>query len=123
MPFGHQASLQAAPAAATVALAAVERAERTGRGEAIDYSVQAHVASMLEAAFIAWTYPGSDPDRLGVRTLNPWRIFGCAGRARSSSCAVEQDQWLRLVELMGNPEWATGRCSPPRRPATRTPTC
>jgi crotonobetainyl-CoA:carnitine CoA-transferase CaiB-like acyl-CoA transferase len=61
---------------------------------------------MLEAAFIAWTYPGDNPDRFGVRTLNPWGIFPCAD-GLIFLVAVEQDQWERLVELMGTPEWAT----------------
>ncbi|MPY91930.1 MAG: hypothetical protein GEV08_02365 [Acidimicrobiia bacterium] len=105
MPFGHQASLQAATSAATVALAAVEAARRDGIGDHVDVSVQSHVASMLEAAFIAWTYPGFVADRLGVRTLNPWKIFRCRD-GLVFLVAVEQDQWLRLVELMGSPEWA-----------------
>ncbi|MEZ5232401.1 MAG: CoA transferase [Acidimicrobiales bacterium] len=81
------------------------RAQRTGLGADIDYSMQSHVAAMLEAAFIAWTYPGFNADRMGVRTLNPWGIF----RARDGLVflvCVEQDQWERLVELMGDPEWA-----------------
>ena len=104
-PFGHQSELQSGIAAAVAALAAHGRACATGRGERIDFSCQAHVASMLEAAFIAWTYPGWDPDRLGVRTLNPWKIFRCRN-GLIFLVIVEQDQWLRLVELMGNPEWA-----------------
>ena len=105
-PFGHQAHFQAAAGATTVALAALDRSERTGRGEMIDYSIQAHVASMLEAAFIAFTYTGQNPDRFGVRTLNPWGIFDCVD-GQIFLVAVEQDQWERLVELMGTPEWAT----------------
>ncbi len=104
-PFGHQAELQAGIAAATAALAAVDRAGITGRGERIDLSCQAYVASMLEAAFIAWTYPGWDPDRLGVRTLNPWKVFRCLD-GLIFLVTVEQDQWVRLVELMGDPDWA-----------------
>ncbi|MCC6434483.1 MAG: CoA transferase [Acidimicrobiales bacterium] len=99
------AALQSASGAALCALACVDRAQRSGIGAHIDYSMQSHVASMLEAAFIAWSYPGWNPDRMGVRTLNPWGIF----RARDGLVflvCVEQDQWERLVELMGDPEWA-----------------
>jgi crotonobetainyl-CoA:carnitine CoA-transferase CaiB-like acyl-CoA transferase len=104
-PFGHQAELQSGIAAAMASLAAYDRASVTGRGEHIDLSCQSHVASMLEAAFIAWTYPGWDPDRLGVRTLNPWKIFRCRD-GLIFLVTVEQDQWLRFVELMGSPDWA-----------------
>jgi len=100
------ASLQAATGAALCALACVDRAQRTGAGAHIDYSMQSHVASMLEAAFIAWTYPGWNPDRMGIRTLNPWGIFRCADGLVFLVC-VEEDQWARLVEFMGTPEWAT----------------
>ncbi len=104
-PPGHQAEMQAGMVAAMAAVAAQERARRTGRGEHIDLSVQAHVASMLEAAFVAWTYPGWPADRLGVHTLNPWGIFECRD-GLAFIVVAEQDQWLRLVELMGHPDWA-----------------
>lgn len=100
------ASLQSATGAAICALACVDRAQRTGIGAHIDYSMQAHVTSMLEAAFIAWTYPGWNPDRMGIRTLNPWGIFRCRDGLVFLVC-VEEDQWARLVEFMGSPEWAT----------------
>ena len=41
----------------------------------------------------------------GSRMLIPWRIFDCRDGPLFLAC-IEQDQWERLVELMGNPEWA-----------------
>ncbi|MEL7156716.1 MAG: CoA transferase [Actinomycetota bacterium] len=103
--FGHQSDFHAGLVAATVALAAFDRAEATGIGDLIDLSSLAHTAGMLEAALIAASYMGEDPGRLGSRLLNPWRIFDGAD-GRIFLVTVEQDQWERLVELMGNPEWA-----------------
>ena len=39
------------------------------------------------------------------RPLIPWRIFDAKDGAVFMVC-VEQDQWERLVELMGHPDWA-----------------
>ncbi len=116
--FGHQTGFHAGMAAATVALAAYDRAERTGIGDRIDLSSMAHTAGMLEAALIAASYMGENPNRLGSRLLNPWKIFQSDAETTIFQQAepnrfedliflvtVEQDQWERLVEFMGNPEW------------------
>jgi crotonobetainyl-CoA:carnitine CoA-transferase CaiB-like acyl-CoA transferase len=104
-PFGHQADFQAGFGAATAAMAAVDRAQRTGVGDHLDFSAMAHVTGMLEAGFITWSYLREIPGRLGARVLNPWRIFPAADGEIFVVC-VEQDQWMRLKELMGSPEWA-----------------
>lgn len=103
--FGHFAHLQAGMAAAMAALAAFDKAERTGVGDSIDVSVMAYVSSILESAFVAWSYRGEIPGRTGGRLLNPWKILRCAD-GLIFVVTVEQDQWERLVEMMGNPEWA-----------------
>jgi len=103
--FGHFAHLQAGMAAAMAAVAAFDKAERTGVGEAIDLSVMAYVSSILESAFVAWSYRGEIPGRTGGRLLNPWKILRCSD-GLIFVVTVEQDQWERLVEMMGNPDWA-----------------
>ncbi len=110
--FGHQTDFHAAIAGAMAALAAFDRAEQTGIGEHIDLSSMAHTAGMLEAALIAASYMEADPSRLGSRLLNPWKIFRCKPEPGANPAdelvflvTVEQDQWERLVEFMGAPEW------------------
>ncbi|MFN0091479.1 MAG: CoA transferase [Acidimicrobiales bacterium] len=103
-PFGHQACIQAGTLAAIAALAALDRAERTGLGEHLDFSVFAAIAKMTETAPVSYTYLGANPTRLGVRTLNPWGIYACSDGLIQFIC-VEEEQWRSLVELMGNPEW------------------
>ena len=71
-PYGHQAAFQSGFAAACAGLAAVDRAQRTGHGEHIDFAQTSYVVGMLEAAFISWSYLGENPSRLGARILNPW---------------------------------------------------
>ena len=103
---GHQTDFHAGVAGAMTSLAAFHRASGSGIGELIDLSTMAHTVGMLEAAFIAASYLDADPNRLGSRLLNPWGIFPCAD-GLIFLVTVEQDQWERLVGLMGNPEWAT----------------
>ncbi len=102
--FGHQADFHAGMAGAMVALAAHRRAERTGVGDLLDFSSVAHTAGMLEAALIAASYMDENPGRLGSRLLNPWGIFD-ASDGQIFLVTVEQDQWERLVTMMGTPEW------------------
>jgi crotonobetainyl-CoA:carnitine CoA-transferase CaiB-like acyl-CoA transferase len=102
--FGHQCDFQAGMAAAMATLATVYRAETTGIGDFLDFSAMSHIAGLLEAAFIAGSYMGENPNRLGSRLLNPWGIYPCSDGLIFMVC-VEQDQWERLVELMGTPEW------------------
>ena len=103
---GHQTDLQAGLTAAMVSMAACARALETGQGEHIDLSVQEYVASFLEQNFVYYSYMGQVASRLGQRLLAPWGMFACRD-GLIFMVTVEQDQWLRLVELMGNPEWAS----------------
>ncbi len=102
---GHHATIVVATEAATVALAAVDRAERTGRGEHIDFSCFAAAAKITEFAPAVVSFLGGDASRLGSRTVSPWGIYRCADGLIQLICP-EQPQWEALVELMGNPEWA-----------------
>ena len=104
-PAGQQAAFQIGFAAATIAMGALDRALSTGEGEHLDLAGMAYIASMLEAGFISWSYLGEVPGRTGARILNPWRIFEVAD-GRIFIVCVEDDQWSRLKEVMGSPDWA-----------------
>src|SRR2546425_8831487 len=103
---GHQADFQGGLAAATAALAAYYCALQTGEGEHIDLSVRAYIASFLEMNVIYYTYLGRVASRLGRRLLYPWGIFACQDGLIFLAVG-EEDQWQRLLALMGNPEWGT----------------
>lgn len=103
---GHPCGFMAGVAGALVALACHLAARRTGVGEFIDFSVQAYTASVLENAVPQYSYMGAVATRYGTRVLVPWGIFQCRDAPVFLVC-IEQDQWERLVELMGRPEWAT----------------
>ncbi|MDH3643578.1 MAG: CoA transferase, partial [Gammaproteobacteria bacterium] len=103
---GDQCGLMAAVAGATTTLAMVREARRSGAGDFIDLSIQAYVASVLEIAIPAYSYVGNVVARYHQRSLIPWRIFQAKDGPIIIIC-IEQDQWERLVELMGNPDWAS----------------
>ena len=104
--FGQQCDFQGGLAGAMTSLAAYQRALETGQGEHIDLSVQSYIASILEQNFVYYTYLDRVASRLGRRQLYPWGIFQCQD-GLIFLITAEEDQWQRLVELMGNPEWAS----------------
>lgn len=103
--FGSQAEFQAGVVAAVVSAACYSRAAVDGVGEHIDLSVQEVVASFLEQNLVHYTYAGNVASRLGRRIIYPWGTYPCRD-GNIFIVVAEEDQWQRLVELMGKPEWA-----------------
>jgi crotonobetainyl-CoA:carnitine CoA-transferase CaiB-like acyl-CoA transferase len=104
--FGSQCDFQGGVHAAMTVLAAyLKRLQSGQRGQSIEISEQEAVSAMLEMNFMHYTYAGRETSRLGNRALGPWFIADCAD-GQIFVLAVEEDQWKRLVEFMGNPEWA-----------------
>lgn len=104
-PFGEQSAYLSGTCAAMVALATWREALASGVGEFIDLSQQAYIASVLEAGVPALGARGLIAQRYHPRGLLPWRIFQTKDRPVYLVC-IEQDQWERLVEFLGAPEWA-----------------
>jgi crotonobetainyl-CoA:carnitine CoA-transferase CaiB-like acyl-CoA transferase len=104
--FGSQCEFQGGVHAAITMLAAYfHRLKFPNAGQTIEVSEQEAVAAMLEMNFMHYTYAGRETSRLGSRALGPWFIADCAD-GQIFVLAVEEDQWRRLVEFMGSPEWA-----------------
>jgi len=104
--FGHQSDFQGGVHGAVATLAAYVHRVKSGKGQAIDVSEQECVAGILEMNFMHYSYAGRETSRLGQRALGPWFIADCAD-GKIFVVTVEEDQWKRLVDLMGNPEWAS----------------
>ncbi|MBV8773076.1 MAG: CoA transferase [Deltaproteobacteria bacterium] len=105
--FGSQCNFQGGVHSALTVLAAYFHRVKSGQaGQVIEVSEQEAVAAMLEMNFMHYTYAGRETSRLGSRALGPWFIADCAD-GQIFVLAVEEDQWQRLVEFMGNPEWAS----------------
>jgi crotonobetainyl-CoA:carnitine CoA-transferase CaiB-like acyl-CoA transferase len=103
--FGDQCDFQAGVHAAMVALAAYLHRRKSGNGQSIDISEREVVTGLIENNLVHYTYAGRVASRLGNRVIGPWFIADCSD-GQIFVIAVEEDQWRRLVELMGNPEWA-----------------
>ncbi len=104
--FGHQCAMMAGTAGAMASLAMAREAARCGLGDYIDLSEQEYTAAVLEAAIPVYSYFGAVLTRTHPRGLIPWRIFQAKDAPIFLVC-VEQDQWERLVDFMGRPDWAT----------------
>ena len=104
-PFGSQCDFQAGVHAAVTVMGANFHRIKSGKGQAIEISEQEAVTAMLENNLVHYTYAGRETSRLGARVVGPWFIAD-ASDGKIFVLAVEEDQWKRLVELMGNPEWA-----------------
>jgi len=104
--FGDQCDFQAGVHTAMVALAAYLHRLKSGKGQSIDISEREVVTGLIENNLVHYTYAGRVASRLGNRVIGPWFIADCSD-GRIFVIAVEEDQWQRLVQLMGNPEWAS----------------
>ena len=102
---GHHASILVANVAASITLAAFDRAERTGVGGFVDFSSFAAAAKMTETAPVGASFQGNDASRLGTKTVEPWAIHQCAD-GLMHVFAVENAQWEALLDLMDRPEWS-----------------
>ncbi|HEV3109664.1 MAG TPA: CoA transferase [Candidatus Binataceae bacterium] len=104
--FGHQAEFQSGVYAALTALAAhFHRITNHGAGQSIDISEQQCLAAMSESTLIHYTYNGKQASRLGKYGFGPRTVVPCAD-GWIHVVFLEDAQWERLVELLGNPDWA-----------------
>jgi crotonobetainyl-CoA:carnitine CoA-transferase CaiB-like acyl-CoA transferase len=105
--FGQQCNFHGGLNAATASLGALIARDLHGAdGQHIDVSIQECVMAFLEMNFIHYTYGGRVASRLGQRILHPWAICQAKDGLVFLLC-VEEDQWTRFVDWMGNPEWST----------------
>jgi len=84
---------------------------RTGKGQHVDFSQQEGILQMVAPAYMDYVLNGriagpmANRHPLGVAA--PHGVFPCAGDDRWISIAVfTEEEWQRLVEVMGHPDWA-----------------
>jgi benzylsuccinate CoA-transferase BbsF subunit len=90
-------------------LAAIKNRQKTGEGKFIDLSLMESIISLLTEPLIEISLTGKQPAILGngSRRYSPHGCYPCQGEDSWVAMAVYDDnQWNKLVELMGNPEWA-----------------
>lgn len=105
-PAGHHAAQQGSLNAVIGVLAALWARPAIGRGQLVDISQQECLASILEAAIQYFTYRGIVRSRFNPFFVQPLMVLP-ATDGYIYCCIVEQAQWERFVELLGNPDWAT----------------
>ena len=105
-PFGRHALVQAGLHGAVAALGALAGAAESGLGEHIDLSVQQTVAFIIGRHLPACTYSGRVESRLSPPPYEPMSFYPCRDGWIFLICP-EQDQFERLLELMGRPDWAS----------------
>ncbi|MCC7364210.1 MAG: CoA transferase [Dehalococcoidia bacterium] len=105
-PFGDQSEFQGGLHAAFALLGAVVAANNRGDGDCVELSAQETITAILATAIAAYTYNGHVASRHGTRSLQPWAIMNCADGRILIFC-VENAEWDRLVDILGNPEWAS----------------
>lgn len=100
--YSNQAELMGGLHAAMVTAAACWNAAKGGTGQAADISMQECLAAMLELSLVYYTYGGVVTSRTDTAYSNT--IECCDGSALIT--LLGDEQWQRLVALMGNPDWA-----------------
>lgn len=99
--------------AASAIIAAILYRRRTGRGVTVDISQREGVECLIGEALVGYSIHGREPQRQGNRhaRMAPHGVFPTLGRAAGAdhwiAIAVRNDdEFARLMGLMGNPAWA-----------------
>lgn len=104
-----QGGYQAGATTATAVILALLAREKIGRGQHIDVSEVENWGSLHTGPnILTFLYRGVTGVRRGTHGgyfLYPCEILPCKDGYVSVICA-QLEQWMRLLELMGNPEWA-----------------
>lgn len=103
---GRLADMFAALNAAASALMALYARRLTGRGQQVDISEQECIIPMIRRPLTVYLYR----KQISARFTRSWRIapndiMPCKD-GYLFVAAIEEGQWQRFVELMGNPDWA-----------------
>jgi crotonobetainyl-CoA:carnitine CoA-transferase CaiB-like acyl-CoA transferase len=107
-PYGFQTAYQGGVTAALSTMGALFARQRgLVKGQHIEVSVQECIASILEMTLPLWSYTNVTAVRYGNRPIQPIEMMQCKDGAWIFALTIEEHQWERLVDLMGQPEWTT----------------
>lgn len=105
-PYGQHVWLHAGLHGAMAVLAARLRVDVTGMGEHIDLSAHGVVCGFHEQDLIDLVYVGRETTRHDIRVANPRGFFRCRD-GWLFLVAPEQEMWLKLLDILGNPTWGS----------------
>ena len=103
--------------AALAVMMALRHRERTGEGQKIEIGQAENASAMLAQAFMTHALRGEVPERIGNRSIYgfaPTGVYPCKSVGPADECGdrwislsiTSDDQWQRLVDVMGRPDWA-----------------
>jgi crotonobetainyl-CoA:carnitine CoA-transferase CaiB-like acyl-CoA transferase len=92
---------------AAAALLALRHRDRTGVGQYVDLSMQEANMTFIADALIDYSLNRRVRGRIGNRhvSLAPHNIYPCRDEAWIAIAARNRDEWVRLSEAAGRPEW------------------
>lgn len=102
---GHVADFIAGLDAAAGTLCVLYERDRTGTGQHLEISEQESVAVSIATLFSGNSYTGHTSVRSGAAPYQPVATLPCKDGYVDIQCMTEE-QWQRLVEMMGDPDWA-----------------
>jgi len=102
---GRQSEFGAAQSASVATMCAVYARDQIGAGQHIDISIQEIMAGQYESIIEHWTLAENEMGGLTNPIIQPMIPLECKDGWIFLMC-VEEDQFDRMVEVMGNPEWA-----------------
>ena len=103
---GRQSQFGAGQAAAAAVMCAIFARDHVGAGQYIDLSIQELMAHQHEAVIEHWTFGENEIGGVSDPIMHPIMPLECRDGWIFLMC-VEDFQFDRLVEVMGNPEWAS----------------
>jgi len=98
-------TFQAGLCAAVVTMGALYHQSLTGLGEQLDISVQDSVVQNLDMQIYMYSISKQIVARTDRINRAPWHVIPCKDGYIYHAFLQEQ-QWRRFVEVMGNPDWA-----------------
>lgn len=102
---GRQSEFGAAQSASVATMCAVYVRDQIDAGQHIDISIQEIMAGQYESIVEHWTLAENEMGGLTDPIIQPITPLECKDGWIFLMC-VEDDQFDRMVEIMGNPEWA-----------------
>lgn len=102
---GHFADFLAGLDAAAGTMCVLFERDISGTGQHLDISAQESVAVSVATSLASNSYSGLTSGREGSAPYQPVATMACKDGYIDVQCMTEE-QWQRLVELMGNPDWA-----------------
>jgi len=102
---GRQTEFGVALSASVATMCAVHARDEIGGGQHIDISIQEIMAGQYESVIEHWTLAENEMGGVTNPIIQPITPLECKDGWIFLMC-VEDDQFDRMVEIMGNPEWA-----------------